>query len=287
MLAAVLVDLACVVGVSAVTLTAENESAFRRFAAASDWTLVIAPETDGVLSERCRWVGEAGGRLLGPTLEAIRLTGDKRALAEHLATRGVPTLPTLPLDSAAITFPAVCKPRDGAGSQATSLVRDRADLRRATAAEPGVEFIMQPYFPGLPASVAFLLGPRQRLALPAAAQLLSDDGRFHYRGGRLPLSPDLAERATRVARQAVDAVPGLLGYVGVDVVLGDGADAVIEINPRLTTSYVGLRALARTNLAAALLAVAGGETVAPLAWRDGAVAWTADGAVAARGPGVW
>ena len=32
-------------------------------------------------------------------------------------------------------------------------------------------------------------------------------------------------------------------------------DRVIEINPRLTTSYVGLRALARFNLAEALLAV--------------------------------
>jgi predicted ATP-grasp superfamily ATP-dependent carboligase len=49
-----------------------------------------------------------------------------------------------------------------------------------------------------------------------------------------------------------------LGYLGVDLVLGPNAstDKVIEINPRLTTSYVGLRAAIESdkNLAAAMLA---------------------------------
>src|SRR5215471_10147814 len=31
-----------------------------------DWTLLIAPEFDGILAERCQWVYLAGGRLLGP-----------------------------------------------------------------------------------------------------------------------------------------------------------------------------------------------------------------------------
>ena len=36
-------------------------------------------------------------------------------------------------------------------------------------------------------------------------------------------------------------------------------DVVIEVNPRLTTSYVGLRKLVRENLAAAMLAAAQGQ----------------------------
>ena len=52
--------------------------------------------------------------------------------------------------------------------------------------------------------------------------------------------------------------------MGVDLVLGrdpTGAeDFVIEVNPRLTTSYVGLRAAAKTNLAEAMLRVAEGDT---------------------------
>ena len=35
-------------------------------------------------------------------------------------------------------------------------------------------------------------------------------------------------------------VPGLKGYVGIDMVLSDDECYVIEINPRLTTSYLGL-----------------------------------------------
>ena len=78
-----------------------------------------------------------------------------------------------------------------------------------------------------------------------------------------------------LARRAVEALAGLRGYVGVDVVLGDN-DQVIEINPRLTTSYVGLRALAETNLAEAMLRVVGGEEVS-LRWRPGMVCFGADG----------
>jgi predicted ATP-grasp superfamily ATP-dependent carboligase len=91
----------------------------------------------------------------------------------------------------------------------------------------------------------------------------------------------LSERATRLARQALAALPPAHGYVGVDLVLGaasDGAgDAVIEVNPRLTTSYVGLRAAVRQNLARAMLqAVTGGDL--DITKADG-VEFSADGAV--------
>jgi hypothetical protein len=83
-------------------------------------------------------------------------------------------------------------------------------------------------------------------------------------GGELPLTPGLAERATALAERAAAAMPAATGYIGVDLVLGrepDGLeDAVIEINPRLTTSYVGLRAAATSNLAEAMCRIAHGET---------------------------
>lgn len=297
MLAAVLHDFAAVPGVKVVTLLPpgrtvgpqgvacrrilpeQEESAFRAEAKAATWTLVIAPEFDHILETRCVWVEEAGGQLLGPRPEAVRLTADKAALGAHLRRAGV----SVPAESA--TFPAVCKPRFGAGSQATFLVRNseewQAALDQATAEGWAGELIRQPFIPGQPASVAFLVGPAAALPLLPAEQWLSDDGRFHYRGGRIPLPPDLAARAQQLAARAVAAVPGLRGYVGVDVVLGPdpegSGDVVIEINPRLTTSYVGLRALARCNLAAAMLAVQEGPTDLP--WRSGTVTFTPEGTV--------
>lgn len=264
-----------------------DEATFRKLAAEADGTLVVAPESDGVLSQRLRWVEESGGRSLGSTPAAAALAGDKLILAPLLMAAGVPTPPTAALPGATPSFPAVCKPRFGAGSQATFLVRDKDELAHAAAAA-GAEgwygdLIVQPHVPGRAASVAVLVGPGLRLALPAAAQHLSADGRFHYLGGELPQSPEWAERAERLALRAVECVPGLHGYVGVDLVLGPTAadDAVIEINPRLTTSYVGLRALARFNLADALLAVAEGRAPPGMAWRPGPARFTADGRVVA------
>ena len=88
----------------------------------------------------------------------------------------------------------------------------------------------------------------------------------------------------QLAPSAVEAVPGLAGYVGIDLVLGERADGsndwVIEINPRLTTSYLGLRALlAEGNLAEMLVRVVGGQMIEPPLWRLGKVRFLNDGTI--------
>jgi tyramine---L-glutamate ligase len=261
----------------------EERDSFRRLARAADFCLVIAPEFDDLLAARGAWVQEAGGRLLGATVDAIRLTADKLALAQHLHRHGVPTPATVPLEGslASVSFPAVCKPRHGAGSRATFLVNKVSELAGvvavAEAEMPGADRIVQPFMPGLSASVSFLLGPGRMVPLAPAAQELSADGRFHFRGGRLPLEGGLAERAVHLGRRAIESVSGLRGYAGVDLVLGEKTDGsldyIIEINPRLTTSYIGLRRLARGNLADALLEVFAGREVW-LEWNAGPVCFT-------------
>src|SRR5690606_21918601 len=76
--------------------------------------------------------------------------------------------------------------------------------------------------------------------------------------------------AVALARRAVAAIDGMLGFVGVDMVLTDDPDddAVIEINPRLTTAYVGLRRLTKDNLAAWLAPELGGQAGAEPTWQN-------------------
>jgi predicted ATP-grasp superfamily ATP-dependent carboligase len=269
-------------GVTVTWVTEDEPAAFRAVAADADYVLVIAPEFDGILEERCRWATNAGAQLLGPSPMAVALTADKFALARWLLRHGVPTPETDVSGGGRLLFPPpyVVKPRFGAGAQDTKVVSafpTESDRPRIPAGRGDV--IIQPLVSGTAASVAFLIGPRQIEALLPAEQFVRMENEFRYQGGHVPLPPGLSERAERVARRAIDAVPGLAGYVGVDVVLGDGGDFVIEINPRLTTSYVGLRALAADNLTAVLLRLVRGESVAKPRWHAGGVRWTADGQV--------
>ena len=269
----------------------DEETTFRELAGSAEFTLVIAPELDEILSTRCRWVVDSGGCLLGPTCSAVRLTGDKWALCNHFRQHEIPTPDSLLFDAGRAIpqcrYPAVWKPRHGAGSWATYLIRGPEEwlpcrLQREKEVFHG-ESLVQPFVPGLAASISFLIGRADCIPLVPAEQQLSADGRFHYRGGRLPLPHDLAARAIRLAQRAVATVPELRGYVGVDVILGDAADGsgdlVMEINPRVTTSYIGLRALTGGNLAELILQLVQGKKPAEIRWKNAVVHFQADGTV--------
>jgi predicted ATP-grasp superfamily ATP-dependent carboligase len=248
--------------VDVLSVTSAREE-FERLAAEADATLVIAPEFDGHLLSAAKRAVASGGKLISPSPEFIRIAADKQRTCERLAAagvnvpQGVSLQPEEPLP-ADFAYPAVLKPNDGAGSQDTYLVSGPHDAPPAYAWPRRLERLV----PGMAASVAFLCGGAIRVSLPPCKQRLSDDGRFRYLGGELPLAEGLAARSVILGERALAAMPAATGYVGIDLVLGRDPhgeeDAVIEINPRLTTSYVGLRAAANGNLAERMLQVANG-----------------------------
>lgn len=235
----------------------------------ADWTVIIAPEFDNLLYERCRWVEEAGGRLLGASPELVSLTSDKHRTAGHLrahgvaAPEGVAWSPGQPVPPN-LEGPLVVKPLNGAGSLQSYCFDDQAALMQHLNTQSG-SLRVERFVPGGAASVAFLCGPKQCLPLSPCWQRMAQGSAFHYLGGAHSLPPDLANRAVRLASRAIATLPQPLGFLGVDLVLGEpddgGEDCVIEINPRLTTSYVGLRAATTANLAQAMLDVAEGREV--------------------------
>jgi predicted ATP-grasp superfamily ATP-dependent carboligase len=266
--------------------THEERSILCRLAANADWTILIAPEFDGILYDRCQAVESVGGRRLGPSSRLIELLSDKHATAEYLEAHDVPTphgVHYRPGDSFAppLPCPVVIKPNDGAGSQETYVCRDALQVREtlATYRKPAR---VERFVAGLPASVSFLCGSEGCWPLPACSQRLKFDRRICYLGGAIPLAGALNERATAIARRAIGSLRQPLGYLGVDVVLGNAIDGsedyVIEINPRLTTSYVGLQAASRTNLAKAMLVIAAGRHPA-LSFGTETIEFDADGTV--------
>jgi tyramine---L-glutamate ligase len=259
---------------------ADAEShAIERLAAEADWTVLIAPEFEGHLLARTLAVERAGGRLLGPSSRVVALCADKHATAGHLAAHGIRVPRGIALEPGAalpadFAYPAVLKPRDGAGSLGIEWIAKLPAGR--TVGNDAAR--LEAFCPGMAVSVACLCGPGEVLPLEPCGQRLAED--FRYLGGWLPLESCLADRARRLAARAVGSLPRGVGYLGVDLVLGDDpsgeGDVAIEINPRLTTSYVGLRALSGVNLAATTIAVAQGREVR-LCWELGGIHFNSSG----------
>jgi tyramine---L-glutamate ligase len=255
----------------AVHSPAEERAVLMELSRHADWTIVIAPETDHALFQRCQWVEACGGRLLGPASSLVNLLGDKHRTTEHLRAHRVPcpsgTVWRPGSCNIRLSSPLVVKPLDGAGSQDTFLLNDQQALDALLFDLPSRHgrdrsWRIETFQCGAAVSLSALCGPAGNFQLPPCHQRIKCDKTITYHGGAYPIHPGCVDRAACLARRALETLPGSLGYIGVDLVLGEDPDArddcVIEINPRLTTSYVGLRKTARTNLAKAMLDVAEG-----------------------------
>ncbi len=252
------------------------EPIFDRLCHAADEVLVIAPETGGILEKCVRRLAVLGANSLGSSPEAISLCADKLLLAEYLDRAGVMTPTTYVFYAQRpAEYPLIVKPRFGAGCQNTFLCNCEDQVRIARVDDG---WITQPWVEGEAVSVSLIIGKDKTTCLLAGRQHIELDGegpmRLVYAGGSIPLDGALAQRAVNAALRAVSAVPGLSGFVGVDVILaGDPAgDQVVEINPRLTVSYVAMRQLCTTNLAILML----GSDL-PVRWSDRNLSFDAAG----------
>ena len=247
----------------------EELERYQLLAATADATIVIAPECAGLLLQHVLLAEQIQARLISPSSEFVRLAADKTATVDLLAKSGIRVPPGIKfcreiLRQGDVGFPAVLKPNDGAGSESVQRINDLDELQQANL-NLAESWRLEQFVPGTQASVAILAGPGGIIPLQPCFQHLSDDGRFTYRGGSTPLPPPLADRAKRLAIQVASVLPEPRGYLGIDMVLGsaeNGAeDFVIEINPRLTTSYLGLRQACEQNLAEAMLQCVRGAAV--------------------------
>ncbi len=261
----------------------EEERAFDQLAADCDHTLLIVPELDGWLLSRCRRAVAVGAKLISPPPALVALASDKCATAAWLQQAGLPVPLTYRVQSVdelprSMGWPAVMKPNDGAGSVDVQLVTYEGAQSLLVGRQT---YCLQAYCIGRAASVAAICGPQQQLLLPPCWQNL-DPTTYAYLGGSLITDPAERERATRLAQQAIACLPSPIGYLGLDLVLGpcsDGSsDYLIEINPRLTSSYLGLAAAAEQNLGQAMWRIAAGARVA-LSFRSGPLQFEASGRI--------
>jgi len=238
--------------------------------------ILVVPETKGLLAQGIGMLRAAGVDVLAPGPETLRLAADKFLTARFLAQAGIAHPATFDkLDRRCRERLRdheyfVLKPRDGCGSTDIRVVESLEQAERCM----GAGDLLQAFCPGRGASILTIASSNSQVAthharatLPAvwqnlhSVQRLENDqadgvsernhGVFEYTGGSGPLDAESQRRVEALTARVLQALPGhLAGFIGIDVILGDDAnhDVVIEINPRLTTSYVGMRHMVKENL---------------------------------------
>ncbi len=211
-------------------------------ASACEVAWVVAPESSGLLAKLTGLVRDAGARVIGPDDETIRIASSKALTASKLA----PFVLTPPVwrpgeIPAGHVGPFVAKPDDGAGCEDTRLL---PAAPKKTQLPKG--HIVQPFVPGDAASLTVLRAEgRTRLLSANRQRIVVENGLFRFRGVGVAAIEDHDRSLAAVAEAVVAALPGLSGIFGIDLVLGEDRSVdnpvVIEVNPRLTTAYAGLR----------------------------------------------
>jgi len=237
----------------------------------SDCAIVIAPELDGLLPGITQAMREQGCRILAPENPFILCASDKWETYQAWLSRKQITAPTQlasqwleysdNLDSHPFESQGwVLKRRLTAGSTDMQRFASKLELSKHLSCIQNLEnWIVQPWLRGKPASLAVVGASdatSNSLQVLGPTEQLFDSSTFSYIGGQGPLDSD-PTRLEAFARNLLDAIPGKhAGWVGIDFLIqSDDLWIPLEINARVTSSYLGYRKRYGQNLANAILGV--------------------------------
>lgn len=228
---------------------------FRHCLTMADAVWPVAPEEEGILECLNRDILCAGKRLLGCLPTAIGVTASKASTARHLAVAGINVVPTYSAPFLMIEEGSVvAKPDDGAGCQETLFFTNLDEAKSWAMQQESKGFIFQPYVGGQVLSLSLLCceGRAQLLTVNCQHIDLQDD-QFRFDGVTVNALADENGVYASLAAQVAASLPGLWGYVGIDLIETPSGPCVLEVNPRLTLSYAGLRAALDCNPAERVL----------------------------------
>ncbi len=224
-----------------------------------DAVLLIAPESDGCLEQISQLVIDAGKLLLGSSPDVIKLTASKLLTAKFFVDKGISVVKTTLFDDSNIkAFTQennqawIVKPDGGVGCKDISICYSINEIKDAAA--NCHQAIVQPKIEGIPASISLLCYQGECLAIGYNEQLIKCvENKLSLVGLRINALLHFQEQLGLLAKQVCAALPELKGYVGLDVIISEDDIVLIEVNPRMTTSYVGLKESINTNPAKLLL----------------------------------
>ena len=250
----------------------ETRANLRKLSEQVDAAYIIAPETDSVLRSLVETVEQSGAASLNCESGAVEKVSGKGGVYEFMRKLGLPAPKTLTFAvtdnvkeivkgvRGGLGFPVVFKPFDGVSCGGVSVVREEVQVAGAVAKikveSSGKRFLVQELVEGAATSVSLFSTGSRVVPVTLNRQKVvieTPEACSRYSGGSVPFAHPRRAEAFEAAEKLVGAVQGLRGYVGVDFVLTEEAAVAVEVNPRLTTSYVGLRRVVNFNPAQTIL----------------------------------
>ncbi|MEQ1767526.1 MAG: ATP-grasp domain-containing protein [Methylotenera sp.] len=242
-------------------LAGEFKKTFKKALKQTDFVWLIAPETDGILlglTELClaAEIKENGSILLGCGYDATLVGTSKTLSFEALQTAKIHTLPVYSGEDLLVqsyfdemtqlsVTKWVAKPEDGAGCEGLRLFDTLETLREWIKQDNQyLHYFAQPYQTGIVASFSMVCRDGKAWLLSCNQQhICGENNTFRLASISVNGLQTYWQRFETLARKIAKILPDALGYVGVDVIIDTELDKifVIDINPRLTSSYVGLR----------------------------------------------
>jgi len=222
--------------------TARFEVALEKLSRNSDAALVIAP--DEILGDLTEIVEENTANLGCPS-GCVRLCADKLECTRILERERLPVPQTI--GSGEYDGDFVIKPRFGCASEG---------IHKSSSGMLKEGFIATKYIEGEHLSASVITG-RTQLPLTVNKQLIKINGSISYEGGVVPYYCDRNNEIIEIAKKTLQVL-GCKGYAGVDIVLAD-KPYVVDVNPRITTSIIGIARVLQNEIADLILRSRFGE----------------------------
>jgi predicted ATP-grasp superfamily ATP-dependent carboligase len=239
--------------------TNDFDRSVEELSAQCDAALVLAP--DELLGDLTKMVEENTVNLGCPS-GSVRLCADKLKCTRILENEGI-KVPATTVSSDPNVFSlgekVVLKPRWGCASEDTTLARYSC----ATLIPEG--FVATRYIEGDHLSASLVVGDDtlsrsqspQTLPLTVNRQNISIGSEIQYNGGTVGVDTGRNQELFQAAQRSAEAL-GCKGYVGVDIVLAD-KPWVIDVNPRPTTSIIGISKIMEEELGELILKAHSGD----------------------------
>ena len=220
-----------------------------RFLKKFDWILPILPESDSILYNYISFLEDNDCKKVSCNKKTILLLSDKLRFYEFCIKNEILTIPTynsIFYKKLKRTGNYVVKDRFGAGCSYIKICNDIHNINPKNFTKK----VIQPYFSGDDYSISVFFTKNNFKFLTINKQYIveKDDRFLKLEKILVNVNPINLTKISYMLSKLKKLLPGLIGYIGIDIIIKNSNIYIVEINPRFTTSFIGLHESVGINL---------------------------------------